>query len=101
IDDTINVGNWTVTPGLRYESIRTHVDDSFNNISREKSYSEPLPSLNVMYHLSDAWKLFANANTSFGSMQYFQLTKGGNGNQPAPGLTAEKAHTYEFGTRYD
>lgn len=101
IDDTINVGNWTVTPGLRYESIRTHVDDSFNNISREKSYSEPLPSLNVMYHMSDAWKLFANANTSFGSMQYFQLTKGGNGNQPAPGLTAEKAHTYEFGTRYD
>ncbi len=101
IDDAVNVGNWTITPGLRYESIRTHVNDSFADISREKSYSEPLPSINVMYHLSDSWKLFANANTSFGSLQYFQLTRGGNHGQPAPGLQPEKAHTYEVGTRYD
>jgi len=101
IDDTINVGNWTLTPGLRYESIRTHVDDSFANISRDKSYGQALPSMNVMYHLSDSWKLFANANTSFGSLQYAQLTRGGNGGQPAPGLEPEKAHTYEVGTRYD
>ncbi|CAM3410039.1 MULTISPECIES: TonB-dependent receptor family protein [Yersinia] len=101
IDDAVNVGNWTITPGLRYEKISTNVDDSFSQTSREKHYSEPLPSLNLMYHLSDEWKLFANANTSFGSMQYFQLSKGGNGNAPAPGLTAEKAHTYEIGTRFD
>jgi Fe(3+) dicitrate transport protein len=54
-----------------------------------------------MYHLSDSWKLFANANTSFGSLQYFQLTRGGSGGQPAPGLEPEKAKTYEIGTRYD
>jgi Fe(3+) dicitrate transport protein len=101
IDDAINVGNWTITPGLRYESIRTHVRDSFADIDRQKSYSEPLPSLNVMYHLSDSWKLFANANTSFGSLQYAQLTRGGNHGQPAPGLKPEKARTYEIGTRYD
>lgn len=101
IDDNINIGNWTLTPGLRYESIKTHVNDEFLKINRERQYSEPLPSLNVMYHLSDEWKLFANANTSFGSMQYFQLTRGGSGNEPAMGLTAEKAHTYEVGTRYD
>ncbi|WP_409034641.1 TonB-dependent siderophore receptor [Raoultella ornithinolytica] len=101
IDDAVNVGNWTITPGLRYESIRTHVNDAFADIAREKSYSEPLPSINVMYHLSDSWKLFANANTSFGSLQYFQLTRGGNHGQPAPGLQPEKARTYEVGTRYD
>lgn len=101
IDDAMNFGNWTVTPGLRYESIKTHVDDGFLNISREKQYSEPLPSVNVMYHLTDSWKLFANANTSFGSLQYFQLTRGGSGGQPAPGLEPEKAKTYEIGTHYD
>lgn len=101
IDDAINISDWTITPGLRYESIKTHISDEFNKIDRQKTYSQPLPSLSVMYHLTDSWKLFANASTSFGSMQYFQLTKGGNGNQPAPGLTPEKAHTYEFGTRYD
>lgn len=101
IDDNINIGNWTLTPGLRYENIKTHVNDEFLKINRQRHYSEPLPSLNVMYHMSDEWKLFANANTSFGSMQYFQLTRGGSGNEPAIGLTAEKAHTYEIGTRYD
>ncbi|PJG64550.1 TonB-dependent siderophore receptor [Yersinia kristensenii] len=101
IDDAINISNWTITPGLRYENIRTNVDDSFANTHREMQYSEPLPSLNVMYHMSDEWKLFGNANTSFGSMQYFQLSRGGKGNAPAPGLTAEKAHSYEIGTRFD
>ena len=114
IDDTINVGNWTITPGVRYESIKTHVDShNYDNakenngsikqdyFSREKSYSQTLPSINVMYHLSDSWKLFANANSSFGSLQYAQLTTGGNGNRPATGLKPEKAYTYEVGTRYD
>ena len=101
IDDTVNIGNWTIIPGIRYENIRTNVSDSFAGTRREEHYSEPLPSLNTMYHLSDEWKLFANAGTSFGSMQYFQLSKGGNGNAPAPGLSAEKAHTYEVGTRFD
>ncbi|MBS0857600.1 MULTISPECIES: TonB-dependent receptor family protein [Tatumella] len=101
LDDAINVGDWTITPGIRYENIRTHLDNGIQGYHREKHYSEPLPSLNVMYHLSDEWKLFANTNTSFGSMQYFQLNTGGKGDQSADGLTAEKAHSYEFGTRYD
>ena len=54
-----------------------------------------------MYHLSDAWKLFANYETSFGSLQYFQLGQGGKGDQTANGLSPEKAKTYEIGTRYN
>ncbi|EJZ1178044.1 TonB-dependent receptor, partial [Escherichia coli] len=67
IDDTINVGNWTVIPGLRYENIKIHLDDGFRNQFRSKSYSEPLPALSVIYHIDDQWKLFANAGSSFGS----------------------------------
>lgn len=101
IDDTINVGNWTVIPGLRYENIKIHLDDGFRNQFRSKSYSEPLPALSVIYHIDDQWKLFANAGSSFGSLQYFQLNTGGAGNDPANGLSAEKAHNYEAGTRFD
>lgn len=54
-----------------------------------------------MYHISDAWKVFANYETSFGSLQYFQLGQGGTGNSTANGLEPEKAKTYEIGTRYD
>ncbi|CAI8757493.1 TonB-dependent siderophore receptor [Pseudomonas serbica] len=110
IDDKIDVGNWTVTPGIRFEHISTDwhdrpVLDTAGRPVPEKRRSiesnEPLPALSVMYHLSDAWKLFANYETSFGSLQYFQLGQGGTGDETANGLEPEKAKTYELGTRYN
>lgn len=99
IDDKIDVGNWTVTPGIRFEHISTDwhdrpVLDTAGRPVPEKRRSiesnEPLPALSVMYHLSDAWKLFANYETSFGSLQYFQLGQGGTGDETANGLEPEK-----------
>ncbi|MGE7992889.1 TonB-dependent siderophore receptor [Pseudomonas sp. NPDC089554] len=110
IDDKIDIGNWTITPGIRFEHINTDwrdrpVLDTSNRPVPEKNRSitsnEPLPALSVMYHMSDAWKLFANYETSFGSLQYFQLGQGGVGDSTANGLEPEKAKTYEIGTRYD
>ncbi|WP_228723631.1 TonB-dependent siderophore receptor [Pseudomonas tohonis] len=110
IDDKVDVGNWTVTPGIRFERISTDWHDrpvvGTNGVRvqekhRSKDYNEPLPAISVMYHLSDAWKLFANYETSFGSLQYFQLGQGGSGDSAAAGLEPEKAKTYEVGTRYD
>ncbi|MDZ4020276.1 TonB-dependent siderophore receptor [Pseudomonas sichuanensis] len=110
IDDKIDVGNWTITPGIRFEHINTDwrdrpvLDDSLKPVAeknRSITSNEPLPALSVMYHLSDAWKLFANYETSFGSLQYFQLGQGGSGDSTANGLEPEKAKTYELGTRYD
>ncbi|AJO79600.1 TonB-dependent receptor [Pseudomonas sp. MRSN 12121] len=110
IDDKIDVGKWTITPGIRFENIRTEWHDrpvlGTNGVRvqekrREVNSNEPLPALSVMYHLSDAWKLFANYETSFGSLQYFQLGQGGVGDQTANGLNPEKAKTYEIGTRYN
>ena len=94
IDDRIDIGRWTLTPGVRYEQVRVTSRNRLSGVDQEQRYSEPLPSLNLMYHLSDAWKLFANANTSFGSIQYFQLSQDSD-------LQGEKAYTYELGTRYD
>ncbi|WP_426619627.1 TonB-dependent siderophore receptor [Pseudomonas rustica] len=110
VDNKIDVGNWTITPGIRFEHISTDwhdraVLDTAGKRVPEKNRSiesnEPLPALSVMYHLSDAWKLFANYETSFGSLQYFQLGQGGSGDQTANGLEPEKAKTYEIGTRYN
>ncbi|HXP01069.1 MAG TPA: TonB-dependent siderophore receptor [Luteibacter sp.] len=108
IDDTINAGNWTITPGIRYERIDSEWEAHPSSTvvvkgptERTKDYSKPLPSLNVIYHLSDAWKLYANAETSFGSLQYFQIGQKDSNNQFAAGLKPETARTYEIGTRYD
>ncbi|MDP9690283.1 UNVERIFIED_ORG: outer membrane receptor for Fe3+-dicitrate [Pseudomonas mohnii] len=110
VDNKIDVGNWTITPGVRFEHIQTEwhdrpVLDTAGRPVQEKRRSiesnEPLPALSVMYHMSDAWKLFANYETSFGSLQYFQLGQGGAGDETANGLEPEKAKTYELGTRYN
>lgn len=110
VDNKIDVGNWTVTPGIRFEHISTDwhdraVLDTAGKPVPEKNRSiesnEPLPALSVMYHMSQEWKLFANYETSFGSLQYFQLGQGGVGDNTANGLEPEKAKTYEIGTRYN
>ncbi len=95
IDDTINVGNWTITPGLRYEMIRSNITDHFTQRRTDIKSDEPLPSLAVMYHVSDNWKLFGNAGVSFGPLQYFQIA------QTTNGLAPEKAKTYELGTHFN
>lgn len=110
IDDKIDVGNWTITPGIRFEKIDSDWRDRpvlglngkpVQEKKRSKDYNEPLPALSLMYHLSDEWKLFANYSESFGSLQYFQLGQGGSGNDTAAGLEPERAKTYELGARYD
>lgn len=110
LDDKVDIGKWTITPGIRFEHISTDWHErpvrGTNGVpvaekNRSIESNEPLPALSVMYHVSDAWKLFANYETSFGSLQYFQLGQGGTGDETAGGLQPEKARTYEIGTRYD
>ncbi len=49
-----------------------------------------------MYHMSDAWKLFANYETSFGSAAGISSWPGaGRATGTANGLNPEKAKTYE------
>jgi len=95
IDDAIHIGNWTLTPGLRYEFIRTHLTDQFTDVRKDVSADEPLPSVSALYRLRDNWTVFANAGVSFGPLQYFQIASTTNGLKP------EKAKTYEIGTHFN
>jgi len=102
IDNRIDIGQWTITPGVRFERISTYNDVATLNtqgvvtnfIQPEIDANETLPTLAVLYRLSDAWSLFANAGKSFGPQQYNQLTSTTNGLHP------ESAKTYEIGTHY-
>lgn len=101
IDDRIDFGNWTVTPGVRYESIRTFNDvtnlagGTITGVLNPKvDANEVLPTLSVLYRVDAKWSLFANAGVSFGPQQYAQLA------QSTSGLHPEKATTYEIGTHY-
>ncbi|MFD4836585.1 TonB-dependent receptor family protein [Achromobacter sp. NPDC058515] len=103
VDDRIDIGNWTITPGVRFESISTYNDvANFSTATGAvTSATSPsidsrvtLPTLSVLYRMNDHWSLFANAGKSFGPQQYSQLAS------TTEGLHPETAKTYEIGTHF-
>ena len=97
IDDKIDIGKWTFTPGIRYEMIEQQQTNLLTHVKYTGDYNTPLPALNVMYHVTDSWNLYANTEGSFGSVQYSQMPNRVTGGEVKP----EKARTWEIGTRYD
>jgi len=97
LDDRIDIGRWTITPGIRYEMIDSAQSNKINGERYQGSYNTALPALNVMYHLTDQWNLYANTEGSFGSVQYSQMPNRVSSGEVKP----EKARTWEVGTRYD
>ncbi|PVZ42049.1 TonB-dependent Fe(3+) dicitrate receptor FecA [Pseudomonas sp. CC120222-01a] len=97
LDDRIDIGRWTITPGIRYEMIDSEQSNKINGQRYQGSYNTALPALNVMYHLTDQWNLYANTEGSFGSVQYSQMPNRVSSGEVKP----EKARTWELGTRYD
>jgi len=97
LDDRIDIGRWTITPGVRYEMIDSEQSNKLSGQRYQGSYNTALPALNVMYHLTDSWNLYANTEGSFGSVQYSQMPNRVTSGEVKP----EKARTWEVGTRYD
>jgi len=97
LDDRIDIGRWTITPGIRYEMIDSEQSNKLSGQRYQGSYNTALPALNVMYHLTDNWNLYANTEGSFGSVQYSQMPNRVSSGEVKP----EKARTWELGTRYD
>ncbi|MPQ56215.1 TonB-dependent Fe(3+) dicitrate receptor FecA [Duganella sp. FT27W] len=96
IDDRIDAGNWTITPGLRNERIRSYQDNNLTGKRDSGNYNVLLPALNVLYHASDAWKLYASSDSSFGTVQYSKMANA----VVSGGAEPEKARSWELGTRY-
>ncbi|WP_085666882.1 MULTISPECIES: TonB-dependent Fe(3+) dicitrate receptor FecA [unclassified Pseudomonas] len=97
VDDRIDIGKWTITPGVRYEMIESQQTNNLTNVKYKGDYNTALPALNVLYHLTDSWNLYANTEGSFGSVQYSQMPNRVSSGEVKP----EKARTWEVGTRYD
>lgn len=109
VDNRMELGRWTITPGVRFESIETH--NSFtgydknglaNTVHPKIDSDEFLPSLSVMYSANENWNIFANAGVSFGPQQYSQLARleGTTATATTDGLHPEKSNNYEIGTKY-
>ncbi len=94
IHDNIQVGDWTISPGLRYEDIeqkRTRYRDgelrTFRD-SRENDTQVFLPGLGVLYQANDSLSLLGGVHKGF--------TAPSN----SPNVDEEIAINYELGFRY-
>lgn len=97
IDDKIAIDAWRITPGVRYEHIKT---ERFNHLPVDQKIellnNKALPSLNVAYLLNNNVTLFGNYNSSFGAVQNTQLNAQSSKNPLQP----ELAKTAELGARW-
>ena len=94
IYDRIEFGDWTLTPGIRFEDIkqkrtrfnggeaRTFRDD------RENNTQVVLPGLGALYRMNDSWTIVAGAHKGF--------TAPSN----SAGVREEEAINYELGFRF-
>jgi Fe(3+) dicitrate transport protein len=96
VDDRIALGAWRITPGLRYEHIKSERNDLTAKSVFETDNNKALPSLNVAYLVNRALTVFANYTTSFGPVQNTQL----NSQTSANPLIPELARTAELGARW-
>lgn len=97
LQDEIELGAWTITPGVRYETIdleqvRWATSDPARangptRVSRS-SVSEVITGIGALYQLNSSWSLLASVHEGF--------------NPPAPGSTgsSEESVNYEAGVRY-
>jgi Fe(3+) dicitrate transport protein len=77
--------------------IESQQTNNLTNVKYKGDYNTALPALNVLYHLTEDWNLYANTEGSFGSVQYSQMPNRVTSGEVKP----EKARTWELGTRYD
>jgi len=96
IDDRIAVGAWRITPGIRFERIRSDRVDASAKSTFSTDNDKYLPSLNVAYLVNPALTVFANYSNSFGPVQNVQL----NSQTAANPLKPELAKTSELGARW-
>ena len=94
VHDEISVGNWTLSPGLRYEDIDQdrvrYTGGAARNFrdSRKNSTQVWLPGLGVSYQLTANWSLLGGAH------------KGFTAPTNSPGVDEEVAINYELGARF-
>jgi Fe(3+) dicitrate transport protein len=92
--DRIQFGNWTLTPGIRFEDIkqqRTRYNDGETRTFRDERENDTqvaLPGLGALYKVDENWTLVAGAHKGF--------TAPSN----SPNVSEEEAINYELGFRF-
>ncbi len=100
VQDTIEAGAWTVTPGIRYEKLDQTSEDPKGTLQSaggtkgrdgENSFNMSAAGIGAAYKFNDMWTGFGGVHTGF-SPPSPRGTRGG--------LDPETSTAFEIGTRY-
>lgn len=104
--DEISFGNWTITPGLRYDHFRIKADQAgFNAQAVSLSGNATSPKLGVMYQVNSDWRVFGNYAKGFRAPNagqvnaFFENPVGYYKTIPNPNLKPETSQNLEVGVR--
>ncbi|MNS65564.1 putative hemoglobin and hemoglobin-haptoglobin-binding protein 2 precursor [compost metagenome] len=102
----ISFGNWTITPGLRYDHFRIKADQAgFNAQAVSLSGNATSPKLGVMYQVNSDWRVFGNYAKGFRAPNagqvnaFFENPVGYYKTIPNPNLKPETSQNLEVGVR--
>lgn len=96
LENRVEVGAWTVTPGVRFEYVQIDARDRVGGIGVERDFTEVLPALGLGYRLHEDWALFAGVQSTFAAPQAPQIELS---NDPQR-ISAQYAWVYELGSRW-
>jgi Fe(3+) dicitrate transport protein len=100
VDNRTEIGDWTITPGVRFEHIkisRTNKKEGNDlNHKNEVKYNEVLPSLNLVHQISDQLNTFFSFNSAFSPVHFLDISD----KLDFDSLEAERSKNYDFGLRF-
>ena len=104
--DEINFGDWTITPGLRYDHFSIKADQAgFNAKAVSLSGNATSPKLGVLYRATPEWSVFGNYAKGFRAPNagqvnaFFENPVGNYKTIPNPDLKPETSQNLELGVR--
>ncbi|MCY9802093.1 TonB-dependent hemoglobin/transferrin/lactoferrin family receptor [Vibrio scophthalmi] len=114
VQDEITMGDWIITPGLRFDSFNTDPGDATANPSgnAQSDYTKFSDSavtgrLGAIYKLNQEHRIFAQVSQGFRAPEFKELyysfgnPNHGYINKPNPDLKAEESISYELGWRHN
>lgn len=95
VQNEFTSGPWTITPGLRFESVDIWARNT-NDYRTSRDFTEVLPALSASYLVTPETSVFANVQTSFQPPAANSIDLSGNPQD----LEAQYAWMVEAGTRW-
>jgi len=96
VQNQVDFGRWTVTPGVRFESVDYERTDNLTGATGESSIDEVVPGLGATFEAAPGTVLFAGVHRGFAPPGVADIVTSAGGSVD---LDAELSWNYELGVR--